>query len=136
MPQKKKSAKKSSEKASAQKTKKPLESLSQTHGKEEKFKPTTLDQVWGESSNTRYGTTDVNEYIRKLDNMNTTDLQTHAHVIGFVPLDDRVTLIKKLVSEFKKHCSSFQKPTSRPTNGPMASGDVSEDVKKTLSEGR
>jgi hypothetical protein len=133
---KKKPTKKTSKKASAQKAKKPLESLSQTHGKEEKFKPTTLDQVWGESGNTKYGTTDVNEYIRKLDDLNTTDLQTHAHVMGFVPLDDRVTLIKKLVSEFKKHCSSFKKPTSIPENSPLASNDLPASVKKTLSEGR
>lgn len=136
MPKKKTAKNKPSKKASAQNAKKSLGSLSQTHGKEEKFQPTTLDQIWGETGNTRYGTTDVNEYIRKLEEMNTTDLQTHAHIMGFVPLDDRVTLIKKLISEFKKHCSSFTKPTSLPSNNPMVSGEISQDVKRTLSEGR
>ena len=130
MAQKKKSAKK------PQKKGKTLESLSQTHGKVEKFQPTTLDQVWGESGNTKYGTTDVNDYIRRLEDMNTTDLQTHAHVIGFVPLDDRVTLVKKLVSEFKKHVSSFGKPLSHPNSNENISKNIPEDVKKTLSEGR
>ena len=129
MPQKKKSVRGSKQ---AKKTKKPLESLSQTHGKEEKFQPTTLDQVWGESGNTKYGTTDVNDYIRKLENLNTTDLQTHAHTIGFVPIDDRVTLIKKLIGEFKKHISSFGKPTH---SAPQPA-ELSDEVKKILSEGR
>tara|TARA_Y100000588_G_C13946352_1_gene792303 strand:- start:268 stop:654 length:387 start_codon:yes stop_codon:yes gene_type:complete len=128
MAQKKKSIKKSAKKQA----KKPLESLSQTHGKEEKFQPTTLDQVWGESGNTKYGTTDVNDYVRKLENLNTTDLQTHAHTMGFVPIDDRVTLIKKLVGEFKKHISSFSKPT-HPASPPA---ELSDAAKKTLSEGR
>ena len=128
MPQKKKSAKKSPKKAK----KKPLESLSQTHGKVEKYQPTTLDQVWGESGNTKYGTTDVNKYIKKLDDMNTTDLQTHAHVMGFVPVDDRVTLMNKLVGEFKKHISGFKKPLDQASTTPS----LSNEAKKILSEGR
>ena len=132
MANKKKPTKKSAKKPESKAKKKSLESLSQIHGKEEKFKPTTLDQVWGESGNTKYGTTDVNDYIRKLEDMNTTDLQTHAHVIGFVPVDDRVTLMKKLIGEFKKHISGFQKPTDQlPHNRPP-----SDEVKKILSEGR
>lgn len=127
----KKSAKKTENKAKGAK-KKPLESLSQIHGKEETFEPTTLDQIWGESGNTKYGTTDVNDYVRKLEDMNTTDLQTHAHVIGFVPVDDRVVLMKKLIGEFKKHISGFRKPTGQlPHARPP-----SDEVKKILSEGR
>jgi hypothetical protein len=132
--QKKKTSKKPAKKPEARK--KSLGSLSQTHGKQEKFQPTTLDQVWGESGNTKYGTTDVNDYIRKLDGMNTTDLQTHAHVIGFVPVDDRVTLVKKLLGEFRKHISSFKKPTNPPNTKLCISENIPPDVKKTLSEGR
>jgi len=132
MTQKKKSTKKPVKKAPSKAKKKPLEALSQTHGKEEKFQPTTLDQVWGESGNTKYGTTDVNAYIRKLEDMNTTDLQTHAHVIGFMPVDDRVTLTKKLIGEFKKHVSGFRKPQSQP----LTVRPPSDEVKKILSEGR
>ena len=132
MAQKKKPAKKSAKKTESKAKKKSLEGLSQTHGKVETFQPTTLDQVWGESVNTKYGTTDVNNYVRRLDGMNTTDLQTHAHTIGFVPVDDRVTLMKKLIGEFKKHVSAFQKPTDQlPHNRPP-----SDEVKKILSEGR
>jgi hypothetical protein len=132
MANKKKPTKKSAKKTESKAKKKSLESLSQIHGKEEKFEPTTLDQVWGESGNTKYGTTDVNDYIRKLEDMNTTDLQTHAHVIGFVPVDDRVTLMKKLIGEFKKHISGFQKPTDQL----LHNRPLSDEVKKILSEGR
>lgn len=135
MAQKKKPTKKSAKKAESkakETKKKSLESLSQIHGKEETYEATTLDQIWGESGNTKYGTTDVNDYVRKLEDMNTTDLQTHAHVIGFVPVDDRVTLMKKLIGEFKKHISGFQKPTDQPPHA----RPPSDEVKKILSEGR
>ena len=97
---------------SSKKVKKPLQSLSQTHGKEEKFQATTLDQIWGDTGNTRYGTTDVNEYIRRLENMNTSDIQSHAHKMGLIPVDDRVTVTKKLVSEFKRYVSAYRKPNA------------------------
>tara|TARA_B100000287_G_scaffold259395_1_gene243965 strand:- start:1845 stop:2237 length:393 start_codon:yes stop_codon:yes gene_type:complete len=130
MAQKKKTPKKTAK--SSKKDKKPLQSLSQTHGKEEKFQATTLDQVWGDTGNTRYGTTDVNEYVRKLEDMNTSDLQTHAHKMGLIPVDDRVTVTKKLISEFKRYISAYRKPNApAPKSSP-----VSDEVKKILKEGR
>ena len=131
MAQKKKPAKKSPNKAKGKK--KPLESLSQTHGKDEKkIQATTLDQLWGDTGHTKYGTTDVNEYVRQIDDMNKSDLQSHARFIGFVPIDDRVTLTTKLVSEFKKYVSGFLKPTHQP----LPNGPASNKIKKILSEGR
>ena len=51
----------------AKKAKK-LQSLSQTHGKEEgNFKPTTLDQIWGDDGVSKYGTLNEAEYIKKID---------------------------------------------------------------------
>ena len=130
MTQKKKQSKKT---AKASKTaKKPLQSLSQTHGKEEKYKPTTLDQIWGDTGNTRYGTTDVNEYIKKLENMNTSDIQAHAHKMGLIPVDDRVIITRKLISEFKRYVSAYKAPRDTPKN----SGPVSDEAKKILGEGR
>ncbi|MAF42574.1 MAG: hypothetical protein CMI54_00200 [Parcubacteria group bacterium] len=131
MAQKKKSTKKVA--AKAKNKQKTMESLSQTHGKEEKFEPTTLEQVWGEETGlTKYGTTDVNDYIRKLDEMNKSDLQAHAHYVGFVPVDDRVSLTKKLITEFKKYVSGFQKPSTQP----IPNSPVTDEVNKILSEGR
>jgi hypothetical protein len=134
MTAKKKPAKKakSSKKVTGKASKKPLESLSQVHGKEEKFQSTTLEQVWGDSGHTKYGTTDSNEYIRQLDDMNKSDLQGHARIIGFVPIDDRVTLTNKLISEFNKYVSGFKKPLQQPHPG----SPLSSKAKKIMDEGR
>ncbi len=42
--------------------KKKLKELKQTDGKAEPAKPTTLDQIWGNTGLTKYGTADVEEY--------------------------------------------------------------------------
>tara|TARA_B100001123_G_C15273729_1_gene1011312 strand:+ start:444 stop:836 length:393 start_codon:yes stop_codon:yes gene_type:complete len=130
MAQKKKTSKKTAK--ASKKTKKPLESLSQTHGKEEKYQPTTLDQIWGDKGNTKYGTTDVNDYIKQLDAMNTSDLQTHAHKMGLIPVDDRVTITKKLIYEFKRYISGYRKPDIVPPKN----SEPSSELKKILGEGR
>jgi hypothetical protein len=134
MTEKKKPAKKSPKKAKGTKkaSKKSLESLSQAHGKEEKFQATTLEQVWGDTGHTKYGTTDTNEYIRQLDEMNKSDLQSHARVIGFVPIDDRVTLTNKLITEFNKYVSGFKKPLQQPHPGES----LSRKARKIMDEGR
>ncbi len=46
--------------------KKKLEELSQSHGMEEKFIPSTLDQVWGDEGLTKYGTMDEEAYTDKI----------------------------------------------------------------------
>ena len=60
-----KSAKKTT--SASKKSSKKLESLSQAHGKEErKYKPTTLDQIWGDDGLAKYGTHDQQEYEDKI----------------------------------------------------------------------
>ena len=54
-------AKRKTSKASA---KKGLKNLSQIHGEEEKFQPTSLDQVWGEDGSSTYGTMNDAEYAQ------------------------------------------------------------------------
>ena len=134
MPKKKSSSKKAKEKAEkkVEASKKEDKGMMQTHAKEEKFEPSTLDQVWGENVNTKYGMTDEAQYLNKLNNMNSTDLQAHAHLHGLIPIQDRVRLTKVLMSEFKKYVSGFQKP-QEGTNVPP---DISEETSKILSEGR
>jgi hypothetical protein len=120
-------------KSEAKAKKKTLEALSETHGKDErKVQATTLDQLWGDTGHTKYGTIDVNDYIKQIDQMNKSDLQSHARFVGFVPIDDRVTLTNKLVTEFKKYVSNFKKPLEQPDPG----NPPSLKVKKILSEGR
>ena len=137
MPKKKTSSKKPAKKAKASKKnakapKKKAKDMMQTHAKEEKPKATTLDQVWGDTGNTKYGTVDEATYHNKVSGMNTTDLQAHAHTHGMVPIQDRGRLIKLLMSEFRKYVSGFQRPPE-PSN-PIQ--NISEESVRTLAEGR
>ena len=87
--------------------------MMQTHAKEEQFEPTTLDQIWGDDGNTKYGTTDEATYLNKLQDMDKSDLQSHAGFVGIVPVDDREILTKKLIQAFKKYVSGFQNQSRR-----------------------
>lgn len=106
-----------------------LESLNQTHGKVEKA--VTLDQVWGDTGNAKYGTLDIEKYNSYLDDLNKSDLQAHAIKIGLVPIDDRKTLVTRLKKEFQKHVAQFQVKETAKTNKPL-----SKSARDILSEGR
>lgn len=121
MATKRKSSKKSS-----------LKNMSQTHGKTKEFEPTTLDQIWGDDGTGMYGTLDVASYENRLDDMNMSDMQTHASRVGIIPIDNRSMLRERLVREFRKHVSGYKKPTSAPEENPK----ISKEIEKILSEGR
>ena len=112
--------------------KKSVKNLSQTHGKEEKFEPTTLDQVWGDDGSNVYGTMEEINYEGTLDNMNLSDLQAHASRVGIIPIDNRQTLRERLLREFRKHVSAYKKPVhvAEPPS------HLDPEVMKILSEGR
>ena len=110
-------ASKSTKASEAKSTKKPRKTsdLSQTHGKvedgeEEKFAPTTLDQIWGDKGDGKYGTLDEQEYIKQLDDMSLTDMHAHAAEVGIIPIDSRDMLEKRLLKEFNRHVGMYQKP--------------------------
>ena len=65
---------------------KSVKNLSQTHGKVEKFEPTTLDQIWGDDGTDTYGTLNEKVYAPRLDEMNMSDLQAHASTVGIIPI--------------------------------------------------
>jgi len=111
---------------------KSVKNLSQAHGKEEKFEPTTLEQIWGDDGSTVYGTLNENQYANQVDEMNMSDLQAHASTVGIIPIDNRHTLRERLLREFRKHVSSYKKPVheAQPTS------HVDPEVLKILSEGR
>ena len=121
MATKRKSSKKSS-----------LKNMSQTHGKTKEFEPTTLDQIWGDDGTGMYGTLDVASYENRLDDMNMSDMQTHASRVGIIPIDNRSMLKERLIREFRKHVSSYKKPVVTQDE----SETVDKDVMKILSEGR
>jgi hypothetical protein len=103
--------------------------LHQAHGKVEK-RPLTLDQVWGDTGTSKYGTLDKEIYAEYLEALNKSDLQSHASKIGLVPIDDRKTLIGRLKKEFQKHIAIYKpSPQVNRNNVP------SKTAKQILSEG-
>ena len=121
---------KTAKKATAKK--KSVKNLSQTHGKEEKFEPTTLDQIWGDDGSSVYGTMEETNYQGKIDEMNLSDLQAHASRVGIIPIDNRQTLRERLLREFRKHVSAYKKPKS-PSVPEL---HLNKEVMGILSEGR
>lgn len=93
---------------------KKLSGLSQVHGKDENsFKPSTLDQIWGDDGEGKYNTLNELQYKSHLEELNKTDLHAHASKIGIIPIDNRELLEQRLVREFKKHVSSYQTPSAK-----------------------
>ena len=111
---------------------KKLNELNQTHGKEEKFQPTTLDQIWGDEGLGRYKTMDLESYENSLAAMPKADIQKHAAEVGIVPVDNRQLLTKKLIQEFKKHVASYRKPSQST----QKQEKPTDEVLKILREGR
>jgi len=105
--------------------------LSQTHGKTEEKEYRTLDQIWGDDGIRKYKTLDESEYLLSLKEMNKSDLQAHASKFGLIPVDDRETLIKRLVREFKKHTSLYNVPKQK-----INYVKLDKTAKDVLSEGR
>lgn len=107
---------------------KKLNALKQTHGKVEN--PVTLDQVWGDTGISKYGTLDASEYEKTVRDLNKSDLQSHASKIGLIPIDDREKLIQRLVSEFKRYASIYNKPKIQEENS------LSKRARDILAEGK
>ena len=108
-----------------------LQNLSQTHGKLEGFEYKTLDQVWGDDGLSKYKTLDEKQYASYLYELNKTDLQAHAAKLDLVPIDDREMLTKRLISEFKKHVSTYKIPKTEKSDP-----KIDKKTKDILSEGR
>lgn len=87
-----------------------LNDIHQAHGKDEnRDSVQSLDQLWGDNGLSKYKTLDVAEYTEELAGMNKTDLQNHASKLGLVPIDSRELLVKRLIAEFKKHVTKYEK---------------------------
>jgi len=106
-----------------------LDSLIQTHGQVES--PRTLDQIWGDSGQSKYGTLVLAEYQKYLKELTKSDLQTHAVKVGLIPVDNRETLVKRLEKEFNKHVSLYQ-PAPKTKNNIK----LSKTARDILAEGR
>ena len=117
---------------SESKQEKNLDNLSQTHGKVEKFRPTTLDQVWGDEGSWKYNTMDETEYRGIVEAMPKSDLVAHASRIVLIPIDDRTQLIKRLILEFRRHVTAYRSPNVESTE----QKPISKEAEKILKEGR
>lgn len=108
-----------------------LNTLKQAHGKEEDFKPTTLEQIWGYNANSRYNTTTASEYESQLNEMTRTDLEDKSRQYGLVVVQDTVRLRANLLKEFNQFMSSLRVPKSS-----IKQLTLDEQAKKILAEGR
>lgn len=108
-----------------------LNNLSQTHAKEETTQPTTLDQIWGDTGMSKYKTLIESEYVNELNDMMKVDIQSHASKLGLIPIDNTDLLKRRLVAEFRKHISQFNKPSTAVQNE-----NISKEARKILSEGK
>ena len=114
------------------KKKRSTKSLSQTHGKEEtKTRPTTLDQIWGDTGVSKYGTMDESTYAEEISSMSKSDLQAHASTVGIIPIDNREMLSQRLMREFKKYVASYNTPVEKKRGVAL-----SKAARAILAEGR
>jgi hypothetical protein len=111
---------------------KKLENLSQTHGKVDTPVPTTLDQIWGDDGNSKYGTLDEGQYLSHLNGMTKSDIYLHASKLGIVPVDDRKRLEKTLLNDFRKHVAKFRMPSQNEE----PQQDLPKNIRKILEEGK
>lgn len=111
-----------------------LESLNQTHGKdiEAQYEITTLDQLFGSSENTKFGTTDETVFADKLRNMTRADLENFARKHGSIIVESSDRIRTELMKVFRNYVSLLQKPVQAPQR-PMK---VSEEVQRILNMGR
>ncbi len=111
-----------------------VENMSQTHGKEE-FAPSTLDQVWGDTGLSKYGTMDEDEYATQVRDMTKSELFAHASRHGIIPIENRDQLEKRCIREFVKHTSSYTKPKAQQSNH-LAKNELPLEIRKILDEGK
>lgn len=111
---------------------KKINALKEVNAKVETFKPSTLDQIWGGTGTTKYGTNNLEEYEAKLKGMNQTDLHAHARYLGIMPDSNYDLLRRKLRQAFLEHTNGYRVP-STPASKPITASDA---VKKILAEGR
>lgn len=119
--------------------KKSIKEVSQTHGKLEEannYRPTTLDQIWGDTGHWKYDTMDANDYEKSIRKMAKVDLQSHASRVGIIPIDNREVLSTRLVREFKKHVTLYRYPQDKSPSDINSKTDISNLARKVLEEGQ
>jgi hypothetical protein len=121
MPTKKKSKKKTSKASKMQ----------QTHGKTERFEPSTLEQIWGDDGFDKYSTLSESTYLEQLNGMTKSDMQAHATKVGLIPIDNVGIMKSKLLREFTKHVNLYRRPSHSAVKVKLT-----KEVKDILEEGK
>ena len=109
-----------------------LKHLAQANAKVPTMELTSLDQIWGFSEISRYGTTDEGEYKLKIFDMTRADLENHARAVGCLVLESSERLRNELLKQFRAYILSLRKPASLP----QGKIKVSDAAQKVLNEGR
>lgn len=115
-----------------------LDNLQQTHGKTEeepKTQPTTLDQIWGDDGVWKYKTLDEEEYVNWLNDLTSSEIQSHANRLGFVPVGELDVLKKKLIEEFRGHVAKYNAAAARSRKKEEVT-QISPEALKILKEGQ
>lgn len=109
----------------------------ETSGKEDTTKLTQLEQIWGLNEMGRYGTSDLEAYSSKLNDMNRPELERHARSVGVLVVESSARLKENLQKEFRNYFLLLHKPSKTSTGVHSTSNPkVADEVKKILAEGR
>lgn len=127
--------KKATVKRKQTKAKSEKKEMIQTHAMEEEaeFEKTSLDQIWGDTGLSKYGTQDESQYTGKIRSMNRSDLHAHAIKLGVLPIDNRELLTTRLIREFKKYILAYRKPKQSDLKKDLK---VSRRSRSILAEGK
>jgi hypothetical protein len=111
-----------------------LNSLKQTHGKDNEatFEITSLDQLFGSSDSTKFGTTDETVFADKLRSMTRADLENFARRHGSIIVESSDRIRNELMKLFRNYVSLLQKPATKPVQGIK----ISPEVQQILNQGR
>lgn len=108
-----------------------LNNMSQTHGQLEEYQYKSLDQILGDDGTSKYKTLDLEKYKEYLNDLNKSDLQSHATKVGLLPVDNRELLCKRLIKEFTKYTSSYKLPKLQ-----RSEIKLDKQARDVLSEGK
>lgn len=91
----------------------------------------TIDQLLGETINTKFPTLVLAEYEKYLSDLPKIDLFNHAQKVGLIPVDNRPVLTSRLIKEFNRYVASTQTPPKLQKTKPL-----SNEALRILAEGR
>jgi hypothetical protein len=101
-------------------------------GKISSNNPTSLEQIWGYDGLSKYGTMNEDEYLARINDMMTVDLQNHARDVGLRPDVEPRILKDRLLTEFRRHIGQFRSVASKKLVKPKP---IPSKIQRILKEG-